>query len=255
MDLQELFPTVPKRLTTSLIKHYKKIKENFLENRYDPSEINGAKFSEVVIRILQWHTSQTNSYTPLGTKINNFDQATRQFENKTIYPDAIRFHIPKLLNVIYTIRNKRGVGHVGGDIDPNHMDSLFIVNATDWIMAELIRIFHTVTVSEASAMIESIITRRIPLVWEVEGRKRILQQNLSYKDKVLILLYSEYPNPTIDNSLFEWSEHSNISNFRRDVLKGLHKEKLIEYDLRTKKVYLSPTGLHKVEEKILSNTH
>ncbi len=254
MDIQKLLPSIPKVLSAALNKHYKKIKENFLEERCGPSELNGAKFSEVVIRILQWYVSPNNSFTPLGTRINNFDQATREFENKSNFPNSIRFHIPKTLNVLYTIRNKRGVGHVAGDVDSNHMDALFVVSACDWILAELVRIFHNISVSEAQNIIESIIIRKMPLVWEVEGKKRVLQKDMSYKDKVLVLLYSEYPNPLLDRSLFEWTEHSHFSYFCRDVLKSLHSEILVEYNKNKNKVHLSPTGLKKVEEEILKKS-
>jgi len=251
VGIQNLFPSIPKVLSNALNKHYKKIKENFLEGRYEPSELNGAKFSEVVLRILQWHTSPDQTYTPLCTQIRNFGQATRSFEDKTNFPDSIRFHIPRILNVLYTIRNKRAVGHVGGDVDPNHMDALFVVTASDWILAELVRIFHNISISEAQNMIEGIISRKIPLIWDIEGKKRVLQKDMSYKDKVLVLLYSENPNSILDRALFEWTKHSNFSCFCRDVLKSLHSEILVEYDKGTNKVHLSPTGIKRVEKKIL----
>lgn len=251
MDIQKLLPSIPKVLSGALIKHYKKIKENFLEGRYEPSELNGAKFSEVVLRILQWYVSPKHLYTPLGERIKNFDQATRKFEHETSFPDSIRFHIPRTLDILYVIRNKRGVGHVGGDIYPNQMDAMFVVAASDWILAELVRIFHKTSISEAQKIIESIITKKLPLVWEVEGRKRVLQENMSYKDQVLVLLYSEYPLPVLDRSLFDWTDHSHLTYFRRDVLRPLHKERLIEYDKKTNKVHLSPAGIKKAEEIIL----
>lgn len=247
MEFQNLFPNIPNRLIKSLKIHYTKIKENYIENRFGPSELNGAKFSEVVFRILEWHTSTDKSYTPLGTSIRNFDNATRKFENKSNFPDSIRFHIPKILNTLYSIRNKRGVGHVGGDVDPNYMDALFVVSAADWIMAELVRIFHNISIPEAQKLVESIVSRKMPLVWDIQGRKRILQPSMSYKEKVLLLLYSEHPKPITDRTLFEWTEHSRFNNFSSSVLIPLHKEKLVEYDKNSKEVYLSPKGLIKVE--------
>jgi hypothetical protein len=251
LDIPTLLPSIPQEFSIRLDKHYRKIKKNFLEGRYDPSELNGAKFCEVVLRILQWYTSPGHTFTRFGEKIKNFDQATREFENKSSFPDSIRFHIPKTLNVLYAVRNRRGVGHVGGDVDPNHMDALFVVSATDWILAELIRIFHNISTSEAQNVIEKIIARKMALVWEIEGRKRVLDPEMPYKNKVLILLYSEYPSPISDSLLFKWVEHSHISHFRVDILGSLHDDKLIEYDQETSKVYISPLGLKKVEEEII----
>jgi hypothetical protein len=39
---------------------------------------------------------------------------------------SLRLLIPRVLPVLYEIRNDRGVGHVGGDVDANHMDAEFV---------------------------------------------------------------------------------------------------------------------------------
>src|SRR5438552_2459466 len=139
-NFSSVFPNLPKVILTRLEKTYNEIKKNFREGRYEPSELNGAKFCEAVYRLLDWYT--TNSYLPFGTKIREFSQAVKKFEGMSNFPDSIRFHIPKILDALYGIRNKRGVSHTGGDVDPNHMDALFVLSACDWVMAELIRILH-----------------------------------------------------------------------------------------------------------------
>lgn len=35
---------------------------------------------------------------------------------------SLRLVIPKAVSLIYTLRNKRGIGHVGGDVDANAID-------------------------------------------------------------------------------------------------------------------------------------
>ena len=140
LDFNSVFPTLPKAILTKLEASYNEIKRNFRERRYEPSELNGAKFSEAVYRVLEWHTLKT--FTAFGTKIRDFSQALRKFESMSSFPDSIRFHIPKLLDVLYGVRNKRGVGHLSNEIDPNHMDSIMVVSASDWVMAELVRVLH-----------------------------------------------------------------------------------------------------------------
>jgi hypothetical protein len=48
-----------------------------------------------------------------------------------------------------------------------------------------------------------------------------------------------------------WLEHSNASVYRRDTLKKLHQERLVEYDATARTVQISPTGIADVEEKLL----
>jgi hypothetical protein len=245
-----ILPTIPADILVRLEQTYSEIKHHFRSSRWEPSELNGGKFCEVVIRLLEWHTSSPQTYTPFGTQIRDFGQATRRFETLTTFPDSVRFHIPKLLNALYTLRNKRGVGHTGGDVDPNHMDATLVVATTDWMMAEIVRIFHAISTHEAQAIVESLIVKQLQVVWEVDGKHRVLDASLSYTDKALLLLYKHHPKPVNEGDLISWTEHSNASTFRRDVLKRCHRRKLIEYDAAKKQVFLSPLGVTHVENTI-----
>lgn len=249
-DFVTIFNNIPKELKENLEKHFKEIILNYRENRWEPSELNGAKFSEVVFRILEWYTNEDHFYTAFGNKIEPFNDKLRQFENKSKFPNTIRFHIPKMLTVIYSLRNDRGVGHVGGDINPNHMDSVTVLYMTKWIMAELIRIFHIIPLSEAQEIIETIIEKEIPIVWNVLGKKRVLDPTLKYEIKTLLLLYSEYPKSVNEKDLIDWTEHSNPTIYRVSVLDILHKQKFIEYDKGNSIVLLSPKGVKFVEENV-----
>jgi hypothetical protein len=249
-DFSKVFGLIPTHLRNKLEKSYGEIKSNFSQGRWEPSELNGGKFCEIVLRILEWHTSPTHVFTPFGSKISDFGQATRRFEPMVAFPESVRFHIPKILNALYTIRNKRGVGHVGGDVDPNHMDATFIVAATNWVMAELVRLLHGVTTLEAQEIVEGLITKNLPAVWEIDGKRRILNPKMSFTDKTLLLLYHEHPKSLTEKQLVDWTEHSNTAVYRRDVLRRCHKLKTIEYDETKGIVFLSPTGLAYVEKTI-----
>ncbi|MBS3160016.1 hypothetical protein J4436_04460 [Candidatus Woesearchaeota archaeon] len=243
----KIFSSMPKELRENLEKYFLEIIKNYKENRWEPSELNGAKFSEVVFRILEWHTN--NSYTPFGTKIQPFNDKLKQFENKTNFSNSIKFHIPKMLAVIYSLRNDRGVSHVGGDVNPNHMDSVAIVYISKWILAEIIRIVHTLSISDAHGLVEKIVEKEIPIVWTIFNKKRVLNINLNFEDKTLVLLYSEYPKEINEKNLCTWVEHSNSSIYK-NIIKKLHKEKFIEYDKESSSVIISPKGIKRVEQEI-----
>ena len=192
-SIASLFPTLPTPLATSLDKTYNSVKRNFSEGKFEPSELNGGKFSEVVIRILQWYTSPSHTYVPLGKHIPRFSDALQTFQSLSSFPDSIRFHIPRVLEALYGIRNNRGVGHISGDIDSNHMDALFVVSAADWVTAELVRIFHNLSPAAAQKVVESLVTKKIPIVWNIGTVKRVLNPQLTAKDKSLVLLYEASP--------------------------------------------------------------
>jgi hypothetical protein len=237
-------------MVTKLEGSYNEIKRNFREGRYEPSELNGGKFCEAIYRILEWHTSPTKRYTPFGTSIRDFGKSLKRFEGLTRFPDSVRFHIPKILDVLYGIRNRRGVGHLGGDVDPNYMDAVLVVSASDWVMAELVRIFHGLNTEQAEVLVRDLVTKRLPIVWDLGSIKRVLAPNLDFKTKVLILLYHEDPKQVKESDLVNWVEHSNSTVFRRDILLPSHKDRLIEYDEIQRMVAISPLGRKFVEENV-----
>jgi len=252
-QFDQVFVSIPVDIRERLKKHYHEIKHNFALQKFEPSELNGGKFCEDVYRILEWHNSSTNDYTPYGTQIKNFKRSVHWFENNSNLDDSIRFHIPDILWSIYNVRNKRGVGHSPGDIDPNFMDSTLVAGCIDWVMAELVRLFHNVSIDEARDMVKSITTKKIPLIWEVGDVKRVLSPpsgSLSAKDKVLVLLYSETSNTLTADSLRTSIEYRNPTDFRNKVLASLHKAELVYFDRARNEVTLSPKGNRKVEDDI-----
>lgn len=244
----------PSELNIKLNSYYNELKINYVLGKHEPSELNAAKFCEIISRILEWHTNPDSSYTPLSDNIRNFEDSTRKFENLSQFPDSIRFHIPKLISTLYKFRNKRGVTHVSGDVNPNKMDSTFIVSACDWVMAELVRLFHDVSLIEAQSIVDSLVEKKYPVIWEIGEVKRYLRTDLTYKQKTLALLYSEQNKSVNEDNLFKWVEHSNKSVFRRDVLRQLHKDRKIEYNSETKIIAISPKGIKEVEDKSLLKT-
>ncbi len=240
---------IPPGLRGPLLAVFNEIMRNFREGRWEPSELNGGKLCEVVYTIIRGHVDGKMPAKP--RKPANMVDACKALEaaDVTKFPRSIRIQIPRMLVALYEIRNNRGVGHVGGDVDPNHMDAGAVVEAAKWIMAELIRVFHGLDTTEATAVVEALVERTIPIVWEVGGRRRVLNPELSKGDQTLLLLHARN-KPLLDKDLAEWVEHSNISVYRRDVLRPAHKSRLIEYDEQSGLVHLSPKGVVYVEKKL-----
>jgi hypothetical protein len=164
-------------------------------------------------------------------------------------PRSIRIQIPRLLVALYEIRNNRNVGHVGGDVDPNEMDAVAVLYMSRWIMSELVRIFHNADTETAQQIVEALAERISPALWLVDGKTRVLNIDLSMKDKTLLLLYCS--QKSLDEAaLVDWLEHSNASIYRRDILKKLHSSRLVEYNGQTGKVTISPLGISYVETEL-----
>lgn len=246
----KLLANLPPTLRSELINAYDQILRNYRERRWEPSELNGGKLCEVIHTILSGHVA--GAFPARATKPRNMVDACKALEGSPpAFPRSIRVQIPRMVVALYEVRNNRGAGHVGGDVDPNHMDAACVLGMSKWLMSELIRVFHNVTTEDATAAVDSLIDRTLPEVWKVGENLRVLKPDMSMKDKTLVLLYHRYtPVPEID--LFRWVEHSNASTFRRDVLRACHKAKLLEYNGAQKSVEISPLGIDRVERELLS---
>jgi len=244
----DLLAGLPATLRKELLAAYEEILRNYRERRWEPAELNGGKLCEVVYTILKGHVAGT--FPPRSSKPSNMVDACRALEQAGTFPRPIRIQIPRMLIALYEVRNNRGVGHVGGDVDPNHMDAACVLEMSKWVMSELVRVFHDTSTEEATLAVDSLVERTSPTVWKVGNNLRVLDYQKSMKDKVLLLAYHSR-GPVQEADVFRWVEHSNASVFRRDVVRRLHKTKLIEYDKNSKAIEISPLGIEDVETRLL----
>lgn len=251
LNRESVFGSIPAGLRSSLLDTFGEIVKNFRERRWEPAELNGGKFSEAVYTVLRGYVD--GSYPAGPKKPRNMLDACRALEKESSEVSrSVRIQIPRVLVALYEIRNNRGVGHVGGDVDPNHMDAVAVLYMAKWVMAELVRHLHQLEPAEASSVVDALVERELPLIWEVEGRRRVMAPDLSRKDAMLLLLYGS-PEPVMDTQLATWIEHPKLGHFRRDVLRPAHKERLIEFDEENGLVHLSPLGVQDVEARLLAS--
>jgi len=245
---------LPSDLSDAVISAYDEIRENYLLGRWEPSELNGGKLAEVVYRVLEWESSGRGTYTSLGKHVRNFGSSVRKFTNDTSLPDGIRFHIPQALDFLYTLRNKRGVGHAAGDISPNHMDAAGVLAVAKWVLAEIVRLLNSIDVEQARLAVEEVTTKSVELVWVVNGKRRVLSTSLGYRERTLVILYREHPKPVEGRQLFDWVEYSSWSAFKTNILRRCHAERLVDYDEVADQLHISPAGIRLAEELILQNS-
>lgn len=247
----DAFSILPEQLRTELLESFGKIVQNYAERRWEPAELNGGKLCEVAYSIVKGIAD--GKYPARASKPRNMVKACQDLEQVTTVPRSVRIQIPRMIVALYEVRNNRNVGHMGGDVDPNHMDAVCVLQMSKWIMAELVRVLHQLPVDEAAAVVDALVERETPLVWKVGGKMRVLDPKMSMKDKSLVLLHAT-AGPVAEADLFGWVEHSNASVFRRDVLRRAHKAKLLEYDPSAKTVEISPLGVEHVERLLAERT-
>lgn len=235
----------PEDLVDIIIKCYLKALTEYRKGNWKYVGVEIGQFIEVCRRIIEYKLN--NSYIPLDKKLKIFnEEELKSFENK-YGKEEYRIIIPRILYSSYSIRNKRGMIHQN-HISPNYMDATLLINNAKWIFAELVRLSSLdIDFNKANELIDSIITKENSIIWEVNGKIRILNTRIDTKNKILCILY--YKDNQTDSFLCDMLEYKNFSRFK-NILKKLHKERLIEYD--SNNCLLSPIGIKEAEE-ILTN--
>ncbi len=210
--------------------------------------MNGGKLCEVVYTICKgWLEGGT--YPVRAEKPSRFPNKCWDMEStyqRVPNSRSARILIPRMMMGLYDIRNNRGVGHAGAEVDPNLMDATAVLYMSKWRMAELVRLLHTLPTDEATAIVDGLIEREVAWVWTDGDKKRVLRKSLTWKQQTLLLLLTEAGDVT-EADLFRWLEHTGLPSLRRDVLKRLHQDRLIDYDTDKRTVRLLPPGVTAAE--------
>jgi hypothetical protein len=236
---------LPQGLRKDLLDAFNQIVRNYRERRWEPAELNGGKLCEAVYTVVRGRVDRT--YAARSSKPRDLLQACRDMERESWPERSVKIQVPRMITALYEIRNNRGVGHAGGDVDPNYMDATAVLYMSKWLLAEIIRLLHSSSTDEATHLVDALVEREVALVWSFGDTKRVLKPELTWKQKMLLLLVSE-PGEVKEADLIRWIEHPNPAVFRRAVLRPAHKTKLIEHDPKAGLIKLLPPGVDQAEK-------
>lgn len=239
---------IPSCLRDPLLEEYRRIVQHFLERKWQPSELAGGRFCEIVYTILVGYASGTYAAAP--SKPSNFVDACRKLENNANVPRSFQILIPRMLPPLYEIRNNRGVGHVGGDVDSNQMDATAVLGMVNWVMAELVRVYHQLPIPDAQEIVDQLAVRKIPVVWELGKIKRVLNPKISMRDQMMLLI-GACPASCSCEELFNWTDNPN-RGYLKKTLRELHKRRFVEISADETTVQILPPGSSHVEKLIQS---
>lgn len=235
---------MPPAIVTELLASFVEAKRRFYRDDLRPNAVEGGRFSEAVFRILEWATG--DGWTPINKTLRSVDSLLNALAN-TDGNDSIRLHIPRTLRLIYDIRNKRDAAHLADNIDPNQQDASLVVACMDWVLAELVRLYHNVSAAEAHRIISDLVSKEVPILQVFQGFPRILKA-LKASDYCLVLLYWRGADGASMDELARWVRPSMRKNLRRTV-SALDESNLVHLDKT--RVYLTRSGELDVESRKL----
>ena len=236
-------------LARSILDAYFEIKTNYYLERHRPTELEAGRFCEACIRCLQ--QIGTGKHTPLNKRLKRFDFEVNDLEalDATRAHDSVRIHIPRLLQSVYGIRNRRDVGHIGGDVSPNEADCALVVSVCSWALAEIIRLVYDCSLTEAQKMVDALVEREVPILQEFDGSVKVLRPELSVGDKILAILYSKGEGGATTAELLDWIKPVKPATFKT-AMNRLDNDKAFIY--RSEYICrITKAGMRYVEGKSL----
>ncbi len=174
-----LSPPLPAEIVTNLLSEYLDIKQNLAFRKFRPGELNGGRFAECVLRLVQ-HLDNP-PYVSFGTPLGDSNSIIRRVEQNTNLHESIRFLIPRLARILLDVRNRRDVAHVGGDVNPNYPDALLIAHSADWILTEILRLYYNCPIDTARKIAASINEVTVPIIADVDGFIRVQDTKLDFR--------------------------------------------------------------------------
>jgi hypothetical protein len=131
---------------------------------------------------------------------------------------------------VYDIRNKRDAAHLADGIDPNLQDATVVTTTIDWVLAEFVRLHHSVPADEAQRIVQDIVTRAVPIVQDFGGFLKLLKPNLAASDHVLVLLYQRGAGGATLTELSQWVRPAMRANLGRTLGVLVNRKDLVHFD-------------------------
>jgi hypothetical protein len=180
-----LATTCPTDLAETLIREFMAVRQDVATRTLGRAA--PGKLVETFVQLLQHLDS--GSYEPKP----DVDEYLRKLETRpTTLDDGLRICGARVARAMYTMRNKRTIAHIGR-VDPNVYDLRLLLHASQWLIAELVRVASKVSMTDAGRLMEQVHEPVGGLIEDYDG-KRLVLADLSTREELIVLLHGSYPD-------------------------------------------------------------
>lgn len=185
--LSGICPPSDSSLADKLLAEIVSMEHRFVLRDWEPAELDGGQFAEILGRIL-YHLDSGNLSLSRG-----FEDCFNYVENNNvahnINPRSDAKHLMYVLKTIYKFRSQRGSVHISATYKPNHMDSKYLIEAVRWCFNEFLRLIWTGDKEELAKAIRELLRFDVPCVGVFDSKVIVQRTDLTPEDEVVLLLH------------------------------------------------------------------
>ncbi len=185
--IQDLSAEINPKIVKDLIESYEELVSQHRSDNLESALTKAGRFVENILRAIEYIRTGE-----ILTEIKQVQKAVRQIENDSNLSDSLRLLIPRIVvGMMYDLRNKRDAVHVK-EIDPRHIDAFLCVSAASWVMAELLRLYHSSDEATVMRCMLALSRTSIPYIESIDGETFVVQR-VPAAIEVLLLLANASP--------------------------------------------------------------
>ena len=183
----DLSAEIDQTVVNDLVETYEELVSQHRSGNLEVALTKAGRFVENTLRAIEFIRTGA-----ILTEIKQVQATVRQIENDINLPDSLRLLIPRVVfGMMYDLRNKRDAVHVK-EIDPRRIDSFLCVAAAGWVMAELLRLYHSSDDAAVTSSMLALSRTSIPYVESIDC-ELFVGQSVPARIEVLLLLANVSP--------------------------------------------------------------
>ena len=185
--IQDLSTKIDSTLVEDLVGAYEELVSQHRSGNLEVALTKAGRFVENALRVIEY--IRTGEFL---AEIKQVQATVRKIENDTNLADSIRLLVPRVVSgMIYDLRSKRDAVHVK-EINPREIDTFLCVSAASWVMAELLRLYHSSDESAVNACMLALSRTSLPYIESIDG-EIFVGQNVPAGIEVLLLVANAGP--------------------------------------------------------------
>jgi hypothetical protein len=185
--LARISPPFDDLLADQLLDEFISMERRYIQRDWEPAELDGGQFAEVLARIL-YHIDSEN--LSRGKDFGEcLDYVEKEQNPHKINPRRDALHLAKVLRTIYKFRSQRGAVHISPTYKANAMDSKFLIESVRWCMMDTLRVFWQGDQEKVAKAIRELLQFDVPCIGTFEGALLVQRTDLTADEELLVLLH------------------------------------------------------------------